>query len=291
MGLTIVGCGYLGKALARQLQTRRPGLRLTLTTTRAERHGELADLADQLLLCDATDPSQLLKALRHNQTAVFCLAPGGDRQVNADGYRQTFIDSFRCLGSLLPGLPHLRQIIYTGSCSVYGDAEGDWVDESTAPAAGTGHGAVLLESERLLTAMGNSERRVCILRLAALHGPGRELDDRLKGLAGMDRTGDGRSFSNWVHVHDAAGALIAAMDGAWSGVVNVVNDEPIRMRDLVDRSLKRQLLDPVNWSGGPTLESGNGRRIRNDRLKALGYRLLHPMLDGQSGVLPVSQVP
>ena len=279
MELTIVGCGYLGEAVARQLQPRRPALNLTLTTTVTERHAELTDLADQLLLCDATEPAQLLAALQHRRTAVFCLAPRGNRQVNADGYRQTFLESFRCLRSLLPDLPHLRQIIYTGSSSVYGDADGDWVDESTAPVAATEHGAVLLESERLLTDMADSKRRVCILRLAALHGPGRELDDRLKGLAGRERTGDGRSFSNWVHVHDAAGALIAAMDGAWSGILNVVNDEPIRMRNLVDRSLERQQLEPVHWSGGPAT-SGNGRRIRNNRLKALGYRLQYPMLDG-----------
>ncbi|WP_369813465.1 NAD-dependent epimerase/dehydratase family protein [Synechococcus sp. MIT S9509] len=277
--MTIVGCGYLGEAVARQLQPRRPALSLTLTTTVTERHPELTDLADQLLLCDATEPVQLLAALQHNRTALFCLAPRGNRQVNADGYRLTFIESFRCLRSLLPDLPHLHQIIYTGSCSVYGDAGGDWVHESTAPAAETEHGAVLLESERLLADMGDSKRRVCILRLGALYGPGRDLDDRLKGLAGSERTGDGRSFSNWVHVHDAAGALIAAMDGGWNGVVNVVNDEPIRMRDLVDRSLKRQRLDPVHWSGGPAPVSGNGRRIRNDKLKALGYRLKHPMLN------------
>jgi len=279
MGLTIVGCGYLGEAVARQLQPRRPALPLTLTTTVTERHAELTKLADQLLLCDATDPAQLLAALQHSRTAVFCLAPRGNRQVNADGYRLTFVESFHCLRSLLPELPHLRQIIYTGSCSVYGDADGDWVDESTTPAAETEHGAVLLESERLLTGMEDRKMSVCILRLAALHGPGRELDDRLKGLAGRERTGDGRSFSNWVHVDDAAGALIAAMDGAWSGVVNVVNDEPIRLRDLVDRSLKRQQLDPVNWSGAPAPVSGDGRRITNKRLKALGYRLQHPMLD------------
>ena len=279
MGLTIVGCGYLGEVVALQLQPRRSILPLTLTTTVTERHPALTDLADQLLLCDATDPAQLLAALQHNHTAVFCLAPKGNRQVNADGYRQTFVDSFRCLRSLLPDLPNLHQIIYTGSCSVYGDADGDWVDESTAPAAGTGHREVLLESERLLTEMGDSKRRVCILRLAALYGPGRELDARLKGLSGRERTGDGRTFSNWVHVHDAAGALIAAMDGAWSGVVNVVNDEPIRMRDLVNLSLERQQLEPVYWSGGPAPASGNGRRVRNDRLKALGYRLQHPMLN------------
>ncbi len=279
MGLTIVGCGYLGEAVARELQPRRRALPLTLTTTVTERHAELTKLADQLLLCDATDPAQLLAALQHNRTAVFCLAPRGNRQVNADGYRLTFVESLRCLRSVLPELPHLRQIIYTGSSSVYGDADGDWVDESTSPAARNEHSAVLLESERLLTEMGDSKRRVCILRLAALYGQGRELDDRLKGLAGGERTGDGRSFSNWVHVDDAAGALIAAMDGAWSGVVNVVNDEPIRLRDLVDRSLKRQQLEPVHWSGGPAPASGGGRRIRNDKLKALGYRLQHPMLD------------
>ena len=291
MELTIVGCGYLGLAVARQLQPRRPELRLTLTTTQTERRGELADLADQPLVCDATNPAQLLTALQHKHTAMFCLAPRGDRQVNADGYRQTFIDSFRCLQSLVSELPQLRQIIYTGSCSVYGDANGDWVDESTAPTAVSGHGAVLLESERLLTDMSDSKRRVCILRLGALHGPGRELDDRLKGLAGRERPGDGCSFSNWVHVDDAAGALIAAMDGGWPGVVNVVNDQPIRMRDLVDSSLKRQQLEPVRWSGGPATTSGGGRRIRNERLKALGYRLQHPMLNGQSGVFPMSHVP
>ena len=95
MGLTIVGCGYLGEAVARQLQPRRTLLPLTLTTTVTERHAALRDLADQLLLCDATDPSQLLVALQRNHTAVFCLAPRGNQQVNADGYRQTFVDSFR----------------------------------------------------------------------------------------------------------------------------------------------------------------------------------------------------
>ncbi|MDA0258365.1 MAG: oxidoreductase, partial [Cyanobacteria bacterium] len=82
----------------------------------------------------------------------------------------------------------------------------------------------------------------------------------------------------------------AAIDGGWSGGVNVVNDEPIRIRDLVQQSLERQNLAPVRWSGEPTQHT-NGRRIRNNRLKALGYRLLHPTVNGQSGVLPVSQVP
>ena len=72
-------------------------------------------------ICDATDPTQLLDVLRQTSSAVFCLGPKRDRQVDANGYRHTFVDSFRCLTSLLPQLPELRQINYIGSCAVYGD--------------------------------------------------------------------------------------------------------------------------------------------------------------------------
>ena len=279
MDLTIIGCGYVGLALAERLQMRRQQLRLTLTTTSAERLEQLSPLADRVQVCDATDPDQLLDALRHSSSAVFCLGPKGDRQVDAGGYRRTFVDSFRCLRSLLPQLPDLQNIVYTGSCSVYGDARGGWVDEQTPPDPGLAHGDVLLESEQLLS--GIDDRRICILRLGALHGPGRDLDRRLRGLAGKDRPGNGDTYSNWVHVADAAGALEAALDGDWSGVVNVVNDEPIRLRDLVERSLQRQGLAPVRWLGQ---EQGSpGRRIRNTRLKQLGYQLQHPGID-QNGI-------
>ena len=287
MNLTIVGCGYVGQALAQRLQPKRPQLNLTLTTTRQERRAELTALADRVCVCDATDPDQLRDALRQCSSAVFCLGPKGDRQVDADGYRHTFVDSFTCLQSLLPQLPDLRQILYTSSCSVYGNANGGWVDEQTPPDPGPGHGAVLLKSEQLL--LGIPDRKVCVLRLGALHGPGRDLDRRLRGLSGLERPGTGASYSNWIHVDDAAGALDTALHHEWTGVVNVVNNEPIRLRDLAWQSLKRQGLAPVHWLGGQ--EPGpEGRRIRNTRLKQLGYQLQHPSLD-QSGVLASSQTP
>ncbi len=287
MDLTIVGCGYVGLTLAERLQPRRPKLTLKLTTTSSERLEQLSPLADQVEVCDATDPTQLLSALRKSSSAVFCLGPKGDRQVDANGYRHTFVDSFRCLKTLLPQLTDLRQIVYTSSCSVYGDAQGGWVDEQTPPKPSRGHGDVLLESEQLLSDIG--DRRVCILRLGALYGPGRDLDRRLRGLAGLERPGSGAAYSNWLHVADAAGALEAALSAEWDGVVNVVNDEPIRLRDLVGRSLRRQGLATVRWLGQEEPGAG-GRRIRNTRLKQLGYQLQHPSLD-QSGVFAASQVP
>ena len=288
MAVTILGCGYVGTALAHQLQSRRQQWPLRLTTTREERLSSLEELADSALLCDATKPDQLMAALQGSRVAVVSLGPKGDRQVDADGYRRTFVDSLACLKSLLPRLPELEHILYTSSCAVYGDANDGWVDETTPPDPGPGHGSVLLESEEILT--GIQDRHVCILRLGALHGPNRTLDARLKGLAGSERPGNGQQFSNWIHVDDAAGALLAAIDGGWTGVVNVVNDEPIRLKDLVHRSLSGQNLAPVRWSGGES-QKPRSRRICNDRLKSLHYRLRHPVVNTQSGVLPLNQVP
>ena len=289
--LTIVGCGYVGMTLACELQSDRTTTQLTLTTTSEARLEELKPLAEHVQICNAQNPKQLFEALSEADVAVFCLGPKGDRQVDAAGYSQTFLDSFNCLKQLLPALPKLGQIVYTSSCSVYGDAAGDWVDETTPAQAHDDHSAVLVKAEHLLQDLAETtSKQVCILRLAALHGPGRDLDQRFRGLAGQNRAGDGQRFTNWVHVADAAGALRASIEEGWSGVVNVVNDEPIRLADLVDGALCRQGLAPIRW-GGEAHQSGCNRRISNRRLKQRGYQLQHPTIVDQRGVLDASQVP
>ena len=293
MRLTIVGCGFVGRALARHYRQRvdSPIRHVTVTTTRDKQRVDLGPLADRVLLCDAGNPDQLFQALQDADLAVFCLGPKGDRQVDGAGYRRTFIDSFICLQGLLPRLTDLQQIVYTSSCSVYGDANGEWVDESSPTEPRDEHAAVLLEAEALINAMAIPQRRrTCILRLAALHGPGRDLDHRFDGLAGLERSGDGQRHSNWVHVDDAAGALHAAIHGGWSGVVNVVDDQPVRLADLLDNALRRNGLEPIRWTGGATPSSCD-RRVSNRKLKRLGYKLIHPTTADQSGVLPSSQTP
>ena len=293
MRLTIVGCGYVGTTLARQCRQRdnSPIQHLTVTTTRRERVGELERIADQVLLCDASHPDQLFQDLESVDIAVLCLGPKGDRQVDGAGYRTTFINSFTCLQGLLPRLPKLQQILYTSSCSVYGDAGGNWVDESTPTEPRDEHSTVLLEAEALIQSMATAnQRRICILRLAALHGPGRDLKHRFDGLAGLKRSGNGQRYTNWVHVIDAAGALQAAIHGGWSGVVNVVDDQPVRLVDLLDNALRRNNLEPIHWTGGATPNSCD-RRISNHTLKQLGYQLIHPTTEDQSGVLLSSHTP
>jgi hypothetical protein len=65
----------------------------------------------------------------------------------------------------------------------------------------------------------------------------------------------------------------------WSGVINVVNDQPIRIAELIDSTLSSEGLEPIRWGDDPKTASSDrssGRRVRNTRLHALGYALKHP---------------
>ncbi|MCP9927002.1 WbuC family cupin fold metalloprotein [Cyanobium sp. CH-040] len=276
MRITIVGCGYVGTALARHWR-HDPQVRLTVTCTREERRSQLAPLAERVEVLRAGDGPALRLALQDAEVAVFCLAPTGDRLVSADAYGATYRDSFSALAALVDELPNLRQIVYTGSCSVYGDAGGGWVDESTPAAPRDDHGRVLLESEELLGRCRAPGRRVCVLRLGAIYGPGRELGERFRPLAGSTRPGDGRQHSSWIHRDDVVGAIAAAVNGGWDGLVNLVDDEPLPVADLLDRVLAAGALEPVRWH--PAAATGTkpaDRRVSNRRLHQLGHRLRHP---------------
>jgi nucleoside-diphosphate-sugar epimerase len=118
-----------------------------------------------------------------------------------------------------------------------------------------------------------------VLRLGAIYGPGRDLNRRFKALAGTTRPGDGQSHSNWIHRDDVAGAMAAALAGAWDQTVNVVDDQPWRVADLLDRICTAAELPPVQWSGAsPDSTPTADRRISNRRLLSLGYALRHPTL-------------
>jgi cupin fold WbuC family metalloprotein len=278
MRITIVGCGDVGTALARHWSGD-PALKLTLTTTREQRRTELEPLAERVEVLRAEDREALRAALSEAEVAVFTLAPGGDRPVDEDAYASTYRAGFEALQAVLPDLPQLRQILYTGSCSVYGDAGGAWVDEDTPASPGDGHGRVLLDSERLLEECRAPGRAVCVLRLGALYGPGRELAPRFRRLAGSTRPGTGGHHSHWIHRDDVVGAIARAVSQRWDGVINLVDDRPVPVAELLERACEASGEEAIRWD--PAAGTGPApadRRIRNTRLHRLGYELLHPQV-------------
>jgi nucleoside-diphosphate-sugar epimerase len=117
------------------------------------------------------------------------------------------------------------RFLYVSSTSVYGQSDGEQVDESAATEPKEDSGKIVLEAERLLRSRLPS---AIILRFAGIYGPGRLMRGQAIK-AGEPIVGDAEKWLNLIHVEDGAAVVAAADDRAAPGsTYNVSDDAPVR---------------------------------------------------------------
>jgi nucleoside-diphosphate-sugar epimerase len=272
MNVAIIGCGYVGKPVARRWLEQ--GLTVTATTTRSERVSELQPVANQVVVLRGSDEARLRETLA-GQTCVLVSVAGG-RQ---NGYKETYLDTAQTLAALLPQVPSVEQLIYTSSFSVYGDHGGDWVTEEVSVKPASDNAEVLAQTEQVLLAMAHPGLKVCVLRLGGIYGPGRELARIYGRWAGTTRPGAGAEWSNWIHLDDIVGAIEFAQGQRLSGIYNLVQDEILPVRELVEQVCKTSGMPAVTWDASQPSDRPYNVRVSNQKLKAAGYRFSHPQFN------------
>lgn len=301
MKVAILGCGYVGTALANFWHQQ--GHFVTATTTRSERVAEVEAVADRALVMRGDDSEAMRSLVQHHDTIAVTVAPISDRQVDAETYRKTYIPTVQNLVSALTDFPGEKQIIYLSSCAVYGNKNGEWVDETTPVTPDDLHGMVLYEAEQILLQAAEMQNnrsfdpdfqtenpnfqpfnpvessprwRACILRLGGIYGPDRELDKRFNRLAGKTLPGTGENITNWIHQTDIVSAIAFLCDRQGQGIYNLVDDVKIPVRELLDLVCDRQQLPRILWdSSQPNFRAFNAR-VSNAKIKAAGYDFIYP---------------
>jgi nucleoside-diphosphate-sugar epimerase len=263
--VTILGCGYVGKAVAHHWRS--AGLTVTATTTTPDRLSELADLCDRPLCLRANDPEALQSALAGQSVLLVSLAPR-----RSGIYRETYLESAQTLADILPTLPDLRQVIYTGSYSVYGDYGGNWIDETAPTNPSAENSQILLETEQYLQSVARPDLAVCIFRLGGICGPGREIADIFRSASGGTRPGTGQDWSNWIHLDDIVGAIDFARDRRLDGLYNLVHDRPMMQKDLLDQAFQARGWAGVTWNPNESANRPFNARVSNQKLRDAGYQ-------------------
>ncbi|MDX2241219.1 MAG: NAD-dependent epimerase/dehydratase family protein [Leptolyngbyaceae cyanobacterium bins.302] len=264
----ILGCGYVGKAVAKRWRSH---FTLTATTTRATRVSELEPLVDRVVLVRGNDAVGV-RSLLHNQHTVL-LSLGAP---NPEAYEETYLQTAKTLVTVLDDVPTVKQIIYTGSYAVYGDRGGDWVDESSLMQPANRNGEILVATEQVLLSAATSERRVCVFRLGGIYGPGRELVKIFRRAAGTTRPGTGTDAANWVHLDDIVGAIAFAQQYSLNGIYNLVGSVPVTTGELLDRVCTAHNLPPVTWDASQPSSRPYNARVSNQKLRAAGYPFIYP---------------
>jgi len=259
--ILIAGCGDVGSAL---------GLELV-----ADGHEVIAlrrrpaglPASFRRVAADLTQPATL-RALPADVDQVVYAAAADTRSEAA--YRAAYVDGLQHLLDALGGAP--ARLVYVSSTAVYGQHDGEWVDEDSPTEPAGFSGRILLAGERLAREAAGA----VVVRLGGIYGPGRNrLIDEVR--TGRAVCPDGPpQYTNRIHRDDCAGVLRHLLErdaaaGVWLGVD----------RDPVDRcTLLRWLAERLGVPRPPTGDAPVGRagskRCRSDKLVGAGYRFRYP---------------
>lgn len=277
MRIAILGCGYVGLELARQAGDEHEVIGVRRSPDGLDAIEATGATAVQADVTDADD----LSAVPDVDSLVFAASSGGRgaeaaERVYVDGL-QTAIEAFgnRAFSP--------DRLIYTSSTGVYGDHDGDWVDETTDLSPTTEKTRVLAEAERIARDVA-PEYGIdgSVVRFAGLYGPNRYRLDRY--LEGPVTEG----YLNMIHRDDAAGAVRFALESSDEELLLAVDDEPVEKHAFadwladecgVDRPPKRtkaERLEDDTLSAAARRRILTSKRCSNERLRELGYDFEYP---------------
>jgi len=264
MNILIFGCGYLGRRVASLYVEQ--GARVFATTRNLDRAQAFRKMGLHPLVCDVLNPTSLRNL---PQVDAVIYAVGMDR-TSGRSMGEVYVGG---LGNVLAAVRRNLQagevFTYISSTSVYGQTDGEWVNEEdrTEPAGTSGR--IILEAEALVRAEAAAGAKTRILRFAGIYGPGRIIYGEAVR-AGRIPPGDPERWLNLIHVDDGARAVLACVECGRDGeVYNVADDKPVRRRQYW-RALANVLgvsePAPAAYPPGSEHDTAN-RRIRNTKVK------------------------
>jgi nucleoside-diphosphate-sugar epimerase len=285
MRVLIVGCGYVGLPLGKELV--RQGHEVFGLRRSALAAAELKAAGIIPLHADITQPETLAKPPRDFDWVVNCTASGGG---GADDYRKIYLEGNRNLISWLADAPP-KKLVFTSSTSVYGQNDGSVVTEKSPVEPEADTAQVLVEAEKLLLAeVAERQFPAIVLRVAGIYGPGRGhwFKQFLRGEARIE--GDGARWLNMIHREDLIGIIIAALRDATLGeIFNAADCEPVsqlKFFEWLAAELQRPLPPAVPADADLWRRRGvTNKRVSNAKLLAeLKYEFQFP--DFRAGYAP-----
>lgn len=288
----IIGCGDVGMRVVRAQAALHPAsgharVRVLALTSSPARVSDLR-AAGVVPLQGNLDQPQTLQRLAGLATRILHLAPP---QMQGHQDQRT-----RALLRALMRRQSARAMVYASTSGVYGDCQGEWVDESRPVAPRNPRAHRRVDAEQAVAFWGRARHsRTSVLRVPGIYAPDRE------GGTPYERIARGSPillaqddvFTNHIHADDLARACMLAL---WRGharrTYHISDDSAMKMGDYysaaaalyglptpprMSRQEAQTQLSPMQMSF-----MGESRRLRNQRMKReLRLRLRYAqVLDG-----------
>ncbi|AEF56486.1 NAD-dependent epimerase/dehydratase family protein [Marinomonas posidonica] len=258
----IAGCGDLGTGLAKDLVSQGhqvTGIRRSGTEFPEGVEGITGDLRE---LSDDVLPDVAL---------IFLIMTPNER--SEAGYRQAYYETAQVLVRRYQHSISPVKLVFVSSTSVYGQNQGEWIDEQSPAQPNSVTAKVLIETETLL-----QQTFTCVsARCSGIYGPSRFA---LMKKVMKEQAWGANSWTNRVHRDDVVAALLLLAeliltDQDMPAHVIVTDQTPVSMWEVklwLATSLKVAI--KANLQEG--LAPQSGKRILADYLRNQGWQLAYP---------------
>jgi nucleoside-diphosphate-sugar epimerase len=266
--ILIIGCGAIGTQVAHVLSAK--GHQVTGLKRNPP---ETDDGKINYFTANITSSADLKDLSTDFDTMYFIVSPDGR---NEESYRDIYESGLNNLlnkFSLAGAKPHW---IFVSSTSVYGQSQGEWVDEDSIAQPENATSQLIRQAEQKVIDLDNAN---IVVRFSGIYGPGREYLLRMARQAPAIQQNP-PYFTNRIHQQDCIGVLAFLLECRLAGIVLeqcylASDDDPAPLWEVMSwlaEHLKCQ---------SPTVKSVDtqcvmNKRCNNQRLKALGYKFLYP---------------
>ncbi|MGZ8191605.1 MAG: NAD-dependent epimerase/dehydratase family protein [Methylococcaceae bacterium] len=262
--ILIIGCGAIGTGLAVMLSAK--GHEVTGVKRSPP---PVCDTPVNYCSADITSAKDLEKLPGDFDVLFFIVSADGRTE---QSYRDVYETGLNNVLARFSGLPW----IFVSSTSVYGQTQGEWVDENSIAQPDKVTSRLIRQAELRLIEVNPQN---IIVRFSGIYGPGREYLIRMAQQAPAIQN-EPPYFTNRIHQRDCVAVLAFLLEQRLSGIA-------LEQCYLASDDDPAPVWEVMSWLAGqmhcqaPTVKvAGNdaemNKRCNNQRLKALGYQFHYP---------------
>ena len=274
MNVFCFGFGQVAKNFIRKINSENITVNLTVTSREKSEKKSFDKIEYQSLqFSENYFDQKIVESLKSSDHILISIAPVNGEDIVIKKFQNIF-EKFKS-----------KWITYLSATSVYGDHNGEWVDEKSKTNPTSSNGIYRLNAEKTWMGLAtNKDLPVQIFRLSGIYSNTRNVLTRLKSGEAKIISKKNQFFSR-IHIEDISNILFKSLENfKTKEIYNVSDDKPASSEEVMLYGSKLLNFEKPKTIELPSIESEmvknfykDSKKVSNQKMKSFfGYELKYP---------------